>query len=221
MGAVVQVTGRAGSLAVLTGARLTSGRYRLRCYFASDAGGADGPPFTVEVPLGGPQGRSCEAVLTATRPLVHAHEAEYEIEIEPGRLAREIHLLATGAGHFGVLGARIDRLARVVSRSVLDLPSEQPVWLYGAGQGGRQAKHKLELAGLRVSGFIDKFKTGTLDGLPILDLEAARGRMGRETTLIIASMFWEEIRADIETAGVEASLYSFYPFTGDVVYALN
>jgi hypothetical protein len=160
--------------------------------------------------------------LVSLHPLGDAQVAELEIDVQRDAAQPfDLRIAANDSAGFELLGVRIDRLARILTCSVPDLPPDRAVWLYGAGQGGKQARRKLEMHGLRVAGFVDKFKTGTVDGIPIVDLQAARTIVGPGTTLIIASMFWEEIRAEIEAAGVATHLYSFYPFTGDVLYALN
>lgn len=201
---------------------LMAGRYRVRCYFSAGDEPVSAPPFAVSLHGQGGEGGPA-AALASLRPIEYGSVAEYEMHVAHEDASQSGGLVITSEGlrAFDFIGARVDRLARILSRSVLDLPVDRPVWLYGAGQGGRQAKRKLELVGLRVSGFIDKFKTGTLDGLPVVSLDTARQQLRPDTTLIIASMFWEEIRRDIEAAGVPARLYSLYPFTGDVVYALN
>ncbi|MGE3839978.1 MAG: hypothetical protein AB7I50_00175 [Vicinamibacterales bacterium] len=223
-GRAVDVMGTPGAGIALAADAFTAGRYRLRCYFSAPA------PTTVSVPFdvrpgtsGGGLAPGAVVSLLSVRSMEQLSVAEYELHLssEDAAVLRGLTVEAHEGTSFVFVGARIDRLARVMSRSVLDLPVDRPVWLYGAGQGGRQAKRKLELVGLQVSGFIDKFKTGTVDGLPVLDLTTASGELKADSTLIIASMFWEEIRHDIEAAGVSARLYSLYPFTGDVVYALN
>jgi hypothetical protein len=218
----LHVPGRVGAGALLANETLGSGRYRIRCYFATWDGGLR-PPFTLVFTREGRGAFRTEAALVAVEAIEHAAVADFELDVAPEHavLPADLRLQAFAGAGFDLIGAHIDRLARVLTRSVLDLPVDRPLWLYGAGQGGRQAKRKLELLGFRVSGFIDKVKTGDLEGVPILSLDAARETVGPDTTLVIASMFWEEIRADIEAAGLTTTLYSFYPLTGDVVYALN
>lgn len=219
----VYVDGAQGGGLSLGAGSFTAGRYRLRCYYAPSEALDSGVPFDIRVRVDAGATVEAAVALLSVRCMEYGCVAEYELTLsaEDAAVLQGLNVDATGSGPFEFIGARIDRLARVLSRSVLDLPLDRPVWLYGAGQGGRQAKRKLELVGLQVSGFIDKFKTGTVDGLPVVDLETARRELRADSTLIIASMFWEEIRNDIEVAGVSARLYSLYPFTGDVVYALN
>jgi hypothetical protein len=224
-GAVVHVEGGGASAARLESLRLSPGRHRLRCYFAAGEGeaGHDGPLLSVAVSGEDGERRRSQASQTAWRMLGDARIAEIELVVPREEGVRKLAVTITpvnGSG-FDLLGVEIDRLARILTCSVHDLPKNQKVWLYGAGQGGKQAKQKLEILGVCVAGFVDKFKTGTLEGLPIVDVATAKRTLGAGTSLIIASMFWEEIRRDIEKAGLAADLYSFYPFTGDVLYALT
>jgi hypothetical protein len=44
---------------------------------------------------------------------------------------------------------------------------------------------------------------------------------GPDVSALIASIFWEEIRADVEAAGICTNLYRAYPFIEDELYELN
>jgi len=54
-----------------------------------------------------------------------------------------------------------------------------------------------------------------------LDLRTARETFGRDDILICASLFWEEIRADIEASGLTACLQGMFSSADDALFALN
>lgn len=222
-GRVVRVPNRIGATATLASMRLAPGRYTLRCYFTApesddpslpilgiDAGGdLLSAPVEISESMAGRSGD------------VRIASVEFEVTIESSRRPAEIRFRSVRQGGFELLGTQLYRVTRVVRHSLLDLPSDKPIWIYGAGEGGRIMKRKLDLLGIKIAGFVDKFKTGFLEDLPIIGLKTATKVINEDTTLIIASIFWQEIREELRRQRISANLYSGYPYAGDLVYALE
>lgn len=221
-GEVLKIPNRHGTGACIPALRLPSGGYRLRCFVnLPEPLDPDCPLFSMELD-GGPAAPPVQVSARLLEPAGDARVATLEFEISrrnAGSLM-EFHLLALGGGAFELLGTQLFRTALISSCSLQDLSPERTLWLYGAGEGGKIMKKKLDLVGLNATGFIDKHKAGTLDGLPIIDLDTAGRVLDESCTLLIASQFWQEIREDLALKGIRANLYSAFPYHGDVIYEL-
>lgn len=81
------------------------------------------------------------------------------------------------------------------------------IYLYGAGSLGRLAKRALEDAGLQnVVAFIDSFKSGELDGLPIIRFSDYAAGHDKNNLVIIASEFQGEIKKQLQEAKISGYL---------------
>jgi hypothetical protein len=98
-----------------------------------------------------------------------------------------------------------------------DLPAARPVWLYGAGEAGRQAVAALHEAGHpRPARCFDGFKTGRFQGLEIEP--PAELRPDEAAILLIASQYWRDIVRQLRARGI-SRLYSSYPrLDGGLLY---
>lgn len=83
-----------------------------------------------------------------------------------------------------------------------DIPKGRRVALYGASSGGRQFYKVLNefRRDLNVAGFIDTYKRGKFDGLPILDPSDLSG----VDIVLICSCYWKEI-----SSGIDKDMLSF------------
>lgn len=85
---------------------------------------------------------------------------------------------------------------------VSEIPTDRPVYLFGAGKGGQIVRSVLEEhGGFRVVGFIDSFRTEALDGMPVLTLAEAEAKGKAGALVLIASQFWPEIGRQLQDAG--------------------
>lgn len=86
-----------------------------------------------------------------------------------------------------------DRMQRLKGRRV---------YLFGAGDCGVHARHMLENRfGLSVSGFIDSFRGGTLDGLPIIQAARFFAEHAQDSAVLITSQYWREIGEGLRSHG--------------------
>ncbi|HYC02683.1 MAG TPA: hypothetical protein VED40_05280 [Azospirillaceae bacterium] len=94
----------------------------------------------------------------------------------------------------------MDSIARVDQ-----LPQGVPIYLFGAGTGGRLIHEALRRnRRVRVAGFIDNAKNGSRIGeLPVLDLAGFAAIRTPGTRVVIASQYVEEISAQLRQAGIE------------------
>jgi len=102
-------------------------------------------------------------------------------------------------------------MLRVV-RSLADLPRGVPIYLYGAGDGGRKIRRACRRdADIRVTGFLDTFRSGELDGLPIHKAsEFFAARPTSDGAIVVASAFGEDIKRHLVGLGVK-TVYDAYP----------
>lgn len=95
------------------------------------------------------------------------------------------------------------------------LPRDWPVWIYGAGEGGRAMLGRLAAAGgFRIAGFMDRAKRGMIAGHPVMSAQDALQQTGNEANIIIASQYWQEIDADLAALGAR-NVYCAYPVSRD------
>ncbi len=102
-----------------------------------------------------------------------------------------------------------------VARSAADLPSDRPLYIFGAGEGGRIALAAIrERPELRPAAFIDNARAGTLEDLPILTLAAFLAERPGDAAVVLASQYWAEIAAQLDSVGVKAA-WNLYPLIRD------
>lgn len=95
---------------------------------------------------------------------------------------------------------------------VAHLPSDAPLFVFGAGQGGRLVIQALRRRPqMRVAAVIDTYKTGEVEGIPIITPAEFFARAAPDTPVVIASMYMDEIKLQLATHGVR-NLYNLYPF---------
>ncbi|MGQ9369471.1 methyltransferase domain-containing protein [Azospirillum sp. ST 5-10] len=95
--------------------------------------------------------------------------------------------------------------------SLADLPADQPVYIYGAGQSGRTLLHALRRErSATVAGFADSVRRGETDGLPILNGDDLDARVDRSTPILLASYRYGEIAMALAARGYR-NLYAAYP----------
>lgn len=85
-------------------------------------------------------------------------------------------------------------------RSLAELDTDRPVYIYGAGLGGDVLLPVMvETTTLRIAGFIDKFKSGEKNGYPIVILEEAARTLPKDTPIVVDlpqfGMVAEDLRA--------------------------
>jgi len=90
-----------------------------------------------------------------------------------------------------------------------DLRHGERIAIYGAGGKGRTALARiLATVPVRFEFFIDSFSAGEVDERPVLQLDDAAARLDRQTHVIVASQFWQEIVDQLEARGIRH--YSIY-----------
>ncbi|MDQ2104245.1 radical SAM protein [Azospirillum isscasi] len=90
------------------------------------------------------------------------------------------------------------------------LPKDQEIFIFGASQGGSLLGREIVAAGYRLCAFIDSFKIGELDGLPILHPDAIADRIDRAASILIASMRGDEIAPILLSKGF-TRIFNAYP----------
>jgi len=102
-------------------------------------------------------------------------------------------------------------MLRVV-RSLADLPRGVPIYIYGSGDGGRKLRRACRRdTEIRVMGFLDSFRSGELDGLPIHKAsEFFAADPTSDNTIVVASAFGEDIKKHLVGLGVNV-VYDAYP----------
>lgn len=89
-----------------------------------------------------------------------------------------------------------------------------PVFIYGTGAAGRWMKAALENSdGTTVEGFLDTFQSGICEGLPVLQPQALRQRPADSFTVIIASMYVQEITQVLAENGIRDAINAYPYFT--------
>src|ERR1700733_11942142 len=77
--------------------------------------------------------------------------------------------------------------------SLSQVPVDTELFIYGSGRLGRVLRRALELAGTAVTGFIDSQKSGDVEGIRRFSLDEFREIATNDATLIIASIYIEDI----------------------------
>lgn len=93
-----------------------------------------------------------------------------------------------------------------------DVPRQGSVFIFGAGSGGVMLKRKLErYYGFCVDGFIDSFKTGVIDGVPVYETGKFFDSAPKDTHIVITSQSYREIADRCVRAGF-AQVYNAFPY---------
>lgn len=84
-----------------------------------------------------------------------------------------------------------------VLNSLAEIPQGAILAVFGAGETGQEFVRRLRMLrpDVELRCFVDSFREGTIDGIPVMHPEAVAG-FGADVAIIIASVFWNEI-ADI------------------------
>lgn len=93
--------------------------------------------------------------------------------------------------------------ARARLRSLHDIDPTAPLYLYGRGAGGMAFLHHCRLAGRRVEGFIDTWKSGAASDLPVTALDDYVRRLRRpDDVVVVTSGAHGEIGGRLDALGV-------------------
>jgi len=107
-----------------------------------------------------------------------------------------------------------------VVRNIHDVPSDQDIYVFGAGSGGRIALAALRTSGHRVAAVIDSVKTGAIDGLEILSPEAFGALNLPDAPVLVASQYWAPIFDTLHRNGHRA-VFNAYPFVLENAHLLS
>lgn len=135
------------------------------------------------------------------------------LKIETGEGNNEYLL---GQGRAAEVPVNLSRSLRALT-SAADLPADQPVYIYGTGGSGRTLLHALRREGAApVAGFADSYRSGELDGLPILAASELDATVDRSTPILLASYRYGEIAMALAARGYR-NLYAAYPLIARLV----
>lgn len=105
----------------------------------------------------------------------------------------------------------------IEAHNLKDLPREGVVYVYGAGDGGLMIKRKLEhFYSFAITGFIDAFKRGNVDGIAILRPEQLISEADREASIIIASQAYSDIGQFLLKSGF-SRVFNAFPYMSNHV----
>lgn len=91
------------------------------------------------------------------------------------------------------------------------LPTDRPIYIFGAGRGGECLFQALSAAGgYRIAGFIDLEKTGSLAGLPVVPTADFVRTAPRDCQVVLASQHWPEVASTLALFGF-AHVRNAYP----------
>lgn len=89
-----------------------------------------------------------------------------------------------------------------------DLPTDQPLHIYGAGEAGRSAA--AQIGRDRIAGFIDSFREGVQDGVPVFLARRLLPTLPPDAPIVIASMYGADIERWLTIMGF-TNLFDAYP----------
>lgn len=122
----------------------------------------------------------------------------------------------------GQIGSPCD-LARSfsVATALADLPVQQPIYIYGAGVGGQwlaeALKHQPEF---RIQAFVDRARTGDVEGIPILTPQQFFDRADRSAPVVITSQKYGDIVDSLVAAGF-STIWSVFGLVADHLRAAH
>lgn len=98
-------------------------------------------------------------------------------------------------------------------RNLDQVPRSVPIYLYGAGKAGLTMRKALsKKSGVNLAGFVDSFKSGTADGLPVIPLSEFVSSRPAGAEVIITSMYVNEIAEQLDKHGIR-DFYNGYPLS--------
>lgn len=85
-----------------------------------------------------------------------------------------------------------------------DIPKNARVYLYGAGRSGNDAYHfiRTNRKDISITGYIDTFKTGRLNGLEIINPDVLKPDYFSDELILITSQFFLEISESLKKKGI-------------------
>ncbi len=84
----------------------------------------------------------------------------------------------------------------------LKILADKEIYIFGAGNNGKTCMKRCKRAGLIVEGFIDNYKHGEMEGLPIIPLSEFDHVNDSNTFIIISSVYENDIRMQLLEQGV-------------------
>ncbi len=88
-------------------------------------------------------------------------------------------------------------------QKILKVDRNRPIYIFGASSAGRLAKEALVQKNFsNVAGFIDSYRNGQLDGLPIIKFDDFLEEYDSEFFIIIASSFYVELEIKLSANGI-------------------
>ena len=87
-----------------------------------------------------------------------------------------------------------------------DLCRDARVYVYGSGAGGQALVRYLIGSGLGVAGYIDSFREGSVDGLPMHRLDQYLALRRPDDAVLIGSSFVDEIERRLVASGITDAL---------------
>lgn len=94
--------------------------------------------------------------------------------------------------------------------SLDQIPRDAAIHIYGAGGSGRLVRDALARAGRAVAGFIDSFRDGTADGLPVRRLETYLAGRGAADVILIAAEQHDAIAETLRGHGIGHAFNATY-----------
>lgn len=106
-------------------------------------------------------------------------------------------------------------LGRRILHSLDQLAQKNRIAIYGSGKIGHGFKGYMEKLrpDLEVVFYIDTFRSGTRDSLPILPLGEVESKRGQFDTILVCSTAWDEIEEMVVEKG-----YEFYIISNELMY---
>ncbi|SMH41611.1 hypothetical protein [Azospirillum agricola] len=102
-------------------------------------------------------------------------------------------------------------------RHTSDLPKNTPLFIFGSGAAGQHVRKALgKVPGLTVLGFIDSYKSGTLDGLPVHRFDEFIDSRPAQSVVVIASMYVNEMAEQLAGKGM-VNVYNGYPYAMSLI----
>ncbi|MFS2013639.1 hypothetical protein ACCD06_27860 [Azospirillum sp. CT11-132] len=99
----------------------------------------------------------------------------------------------------------------IAAKTLSDLPESGEIYIFGASRGGQMLLELLrKLPRIKVIGFIDNQKTGTVLGFPVIDFDTFISTRKENVEIVIASMYVYEIAAQLRRSGIK-KFYNAHP----------
>lgn len=83
------------------------------------------------------------------------------------------------------------------------IDKNRSIYIFGAGSYGKSVKDALACKKFsNIVGFIDSYKSGNLDGLPVIKFDSYIEEHTDENLIVIASSFYVEIETKLSAYGI-------------------